>query len=231
LKEEYFYYLKAQKEIGKHIVSISALGSHVNYGVRRDRQKIETYNTEYAVNLYKGSDDLYRQLSAFNVASNIQRDRPTDTEARLALEQLAQSYGWGSLNEDGTYTIDRNIYANLASQNDFIDTVGVITQGERYNNHWGSLNDGIKNESVRQYHKPIFSVRDFWAISDRVYLSNVVYYSSGRGGGTSRSPGLGFGDYDENQQDNFQASYLENTVGSFFPPIDTRIDSIKKRVQ
>jgi len=228
-KEEYFYYVKAQKEIGKHIVSISALGSPVNYGVRRDRQKIETYNAEYAVNLFKGSDDLYRQLSAFNVASNIQRDRPTDTEARLALEQLAQSYGWGSLNEDGTYTIDRNIYADLASQNDFIDTVGVITQGERYNNHWGYLNDGIKNESVRQYHKPIFSVRDFWAISDRVYLSNVVYYSSGRGGGTSRSPGLGFGDYDENQQVNFQASYFENTVGSFFPPIDTRIDSIQKK--
>ena len=219
-REEYFYYGKVQKEIGSHIISASVLGSPVEYGLRRDQQKIATYSAEYAADLFKGDDDLYRRLSQYNVAVNRARENQPGASDELAL--LQEQYGW-----------DQNDFARLATQNDFIDTAGVISKGYRYNNHWGNLNGGILNERVRQYHKPIFSVRDFWSINENLYWSNVVYYSFGRGGSTSRVPSLGFGDYDDNLQVDFQDDYDGNTVGGVFgPPVFPEIlpDELKSGV-
>jgi outer membrane receptor for ferrienterochelin and colicin len=219
-KNEYFYYGKVQKEIGNHIISATAMGSPVEYGLRRDQQKIATYNAGYAADLFKGDDDLYRRLSQYNVAVN--RDRENQPGAADELAALQEQFGWTQAD-----------FASLATQNDFIDTVGVISKGYRYNNHWGNLNGGIQNERERQYHKPIFSIRDFWNINENLYWSNVVYYSFGRGGGTSRVPSLGFGDYDDNLQVDFQDDYDGNTVGGIFgPPIFPEIvpDELKSGV-
>jgi iron complex outermembrane receptor protein len=211
-REEYFYYGKVQKEIGSHIISASVLGSPVEYGLRRDQQKIAVYNAEYAENLFEGSDELYGQLSTYNVTYQGSRyaGSPENQEIYAAeLAGLREEFGWGV-----------NDFAQLASANNFIDTAGVVSKGYRYNNHWGTLNGEVLNERVRQYHKPIFSVRDFWSINENLYWSNVVYYSFGRGGSTSRVPTLGFGDYDENLQVDFQEDYNGNTIGGLFgPPI------------
>jgi len=219
-REEYFYYGKLQKEIGRHIVSVSVLGSPVEYGLRRDQQKIAVYDADYAADLFQGSDQLYDALSNYNVALN--RSRENQPGAADELAALQEQYGWTT--ED---------FRQIASQNDFIDTVGVISKGFRYNNHWGYLNGGVLNERVRQYHKPIFSVRDFWSINENLYLSNVVYYSFGRGGQTSRVPSLGFGDYDDDLQVDFQDDYDNNTIGGVFgPPIFPEIvpDELKSGV-
>lgn len=205
-KEEYFYSFKVQKEIGKHIVSFSAMGSPVKYGVRQDRQKIAVYDKEYARGLFKGNEELYNRLSNYSVADNQGRGNVTTFAPRDSLGEL---YGW-TLQD----------YRDIASENDFIDTTGVISKGFRYNNHWGHLNGSVLNERVRDYHKPIFTLRDFWNISDKVYLSNVVYYSSGRGGGTSRVPSLGFGDYDDELQVDFQDDYTNNTQDGILGPIN-----------
>ena len=211
-KDEYFYYFKAQKQLGNHIISATALGSPVEYGLRRDKQKIVVYDKDYAVDLFNGSDELYRQLSNYNVANNLTRIKPSYSVVR---DSLGEVYGWS-----------RDDFNRIASETDFIDTTGIRSMGFRYNNHWGYLNGGILSESMRDYHKPIFSLRDFWAISDKVYLSNVVYYSFGRGGSSSRRPYLGFGDYDlRTMQVNFQNDYNNNTIGGIFgPPIDTYYD-------
>jgi hypothetical protein len=83
------------------------------------------------------------------------------------------------------------------------------------------LNGDVKNEILRQYHKPIFSLSDFWRVSERLSISNKVYYSYGKGGQTNRIPFLGFGDYDENLQVDFNDDYRNNTEGGLFgPPID-----------
>jgi outer membrane receptor for ferrienterochelin and colicin len=212
-REEYFYYGKVQKEIGNHIISASVLGSPVEYGLRRDRQKIATYDADYAADLFNGSNDLYSRLSEYNVALNMARESNPGSAERMELAALQEELGW-----------DNSEFARIASENDFIDTAGVISKGYRYNNHWGNLNGGIQNERVRQYHKPIFSVRDFWSINENVYWSNVVYYSFGKGGGTARVPSLGFGDYDDNLQVDFQTDYNENTIGGVFgPPISPEI--------
>ena len=202
-KEEYFYFAKVQKVLGNHIISATALGSPVRYGLRRDKQKIVVYDKEYAADLFRGEENLYQQLSQYSVADNI--GRQTSNYARR--DSLGEAYGW-TLSD----------FRSIASENDFIDTAGVISRGYRYNNHWGYLNGQIQHERIRDYHKPIFSVRDFWQISDRVYLSNVVYYSYGLGGQTGRVPSLGFGDYDRELQADFQGDYDGNTVGGLFGP-------------
>ncbi len=67
-----------------------------------------------------------------------------------------------------------------------------IGQGLQYNQHWGylarTLNDPnakseVFNERINHYHKPQITLKDFWAIKDNLYLSNIAYMSIGRGGG------------------------------------------------
>ncbi len=217
-REEYFYYGKVQKDFGTHIVSLTAMGSPVKYGIRSDLNKIPVYDKDYATGLFQGDDDLYRRLSAYNVAQNIGRETNNMSERNA----LAEQYGWGSVDpETGEFVVDPNQFYQIASENDFIDTAGVISKGIRYNNHWGYLNGDVKNERQRDYHKPIFSLSDFWRISERLNLSNKAYFSYGKGGITNRIPFLGFGDYDDNLQADFQGDYDGNTQGGIFgPPID-----------
>lgn len=72
--------------------------------------------------------------------------------------------------------------------------------GLRYNQNWAKLNRwtlngtdtifGVEeniNEKTNYYFKPQFSLRDFWNITDKFYLSNIVYLSAGSGGGTGFS--------------------------------------------
>ena len=72
----------------------------------------------------------------------------------------------------------------------YIDTVFMVNKGTRYNPDWGKYTDRngnvyILNEKVNYYHKPQFTLRDFWNINEKLYLSNIVYLSLGNGGGTS----------------------------------------------
>ena len=76
--------------------------------------------------------------------------------------------------------------------------------GLRYNSNWGTLNrwtygandpsgnptrvyqENSENltQSLNYYFKPQLSLRDFWRINDKFYLSNILYASIGSGGGT-----------------------------------------------
>ena len=53
------------------------------------------------------------------------------------------------------------------------------------------------------------SLRHFWTISDKLYISNILYSSIGHGGGTSMSGNS----YDENGQLNIQDTYNGNFSG------------------
>ena len=80
-----------------------------------------------------------------------------------------------------------------------VDTT-TIERGFEHNEFWGylrryrdasdssSASVEVLHERLNYFHKPVFSLKDFWKISDKVYLSNIVYASFGRGGGTSAGP-------------------------------------------
>ena len=158
--EGYFYYAKIQKEIGNHILSLSAMGAPQKHGQRSYKSDIATYDTTIARSLGDTSDFSGR----------------------------------------------------------------VVNKGIRFNKHWGHLDrwtldnngDTIHNRETlntkqNYYHKPQFSLRDFWTVNDKFYVSNILYVSIGNGGGTSISGSS----YDANGQYNLQDTYDGNAGGPF----------------
>jgi len=162
--EGFFYYAKIQKEIGSHILSLSAMGAPQIHGQRSYKSDIATYDYEYA-----------------------------------------QSLGI----TDSVYNHDMN-------------------RGIKYNKHWGHLDrwtldkNGNKIHNLvtfdtkqNYYHKPQFSLRDFWTVNDKFYVSNILYASIGHGGGTGLSGNTN--NYDTDGQYNLQEAYNTNvnTEGIF----------------
>ena len=139
----WFYFLRVDKEIGKHVLSITAMGAPQEHGQRSHKKSIATFDSTYAV------------------------------EAGM--------------------------------RPGFIDSLGnyglPIDMGLRYNPNWGYLSrasitntDTIYPSAVatstanNYYHKPMFSLRDFWSVNEKLYISNILYLSIGSGGGRSFSP-------------------------------------------
>lgn len=153
----YFYYAKLQKSIGKHVISLSAMGAPQEHGQRRYKSSISTYDSEYALSL------------------------GADTTGQPFLDKgIRYNKHWGWLNR---WTINEN---------------GDTIQGENL----------ALNTSKNYYHKPQFSLRDFWAVNEKLHISNIAYASIGKGGGT-RLDGQ-TSNYDENGQLNLQPIYDEN---------------------
>jgi hypothetical protein len=134
--EGWFYYLKLDKKLGKHLLSFSAMGAPQEHGQRRFPKPLATYDAEYA-------------------------------------------------KENGVDASPGSYFSST-----YIDTNYMVNKGTRYNPDWGKYTDkngkeNILNEKVNYYHKPQFTLRDFWNINEKLYLSNIVYLSLGNGGGTS----------------------------------------------
>lgn len=166
--EAWFYYLKLEKRLGKHILSASAMGAPQKHGQRAYPKPIAVFDREYAEELGCPKD----------------------------LDYINSSY---------------------------INTETQIDKGLRYNCFWGTYTDkdGTEHtayEKLNYYHKPAFSLRDVWNISDDFYVSNILYASLGKGGGTRLSSTTRANDYDEDGQVNFQKFYDQNTDPNSFVP-------------
>ncbi len=126
----------------------------------------------------------------------------------------------------------------------------IYDMGIDYNQHWGyvkrdkevwnadttarildaNADREVLNETRNFYHKPQYSIRDFWNVNDKLAISNVLYMSKGNGGGTGL--GVSLKDYvhvsdwvldttkDDYGQINWQYFYNLNILGGgpFSPP-------------
>lgn len=218
----FFYYVKVQKALGNHTLSISATGSPSENAARGYQQRIATHNKDYARSLFEGSDEEYERLRGYSQAYDgiFNDDTLLQQEELAAYEALNAAYNYGSVED----------FEEDVSATDFIDTTGIVSYGDTYNVHWGMLNDQVLYERQNKYHKPLFSVRHSWRVSDKLYISNMAYASYGYGGGTRVENSLGGGDYTPDGQVDFQKFYNSNTIGGLFgPPIDpTYSDSLLK---
>ena len=156
----YFYYMKVQKEIGKHILSLSAMGAPQKHGQRSYKSNIATYDTAFARSLGDTSN----------------------FSGRIVNKGLQYNKHWGDIDR---WTINDN--------GDTIHNIETLNTKQNY------------------YHKPQFSLRDFWTVNERLYFSNILYASIGQGGGTSISGES----YDDNGQYNLQDIYNGNFAGQF----------------
>ncbi len=141
-----------------------------------------------------------------------------------------------------SYKSDISTYWNQAQKAYKADSVNGVFKGMdyyhreaiKYNKHWGYLdrwtldNNGdtihareTLNTKQNYYHKPQFSLRDFWTVNDKFYISNILYASIGKGGGTSISGSS----YDVNGQYNLQTHYDANYAGNYsIDPIYSETD-------
>lgn len=119
-----FYFLRIDKEIGKHLITISGFGGPQEHGQRAFSTPIASTDSKLA-----------RELGVPETA--IDRLKPR------------------------------------------------IDRGLQYSDAWGYLNGEVKSVRFNYYHKPQFSLRHSWRISDKTFLSNVSYLSIGNGGGTN----------------------------------------------
>ena len=218
----FFYYVKIQKALGNHTLSISATGSPSENASRGYQQRIATHNKDFARSLFTGSEEDYERLRGYSVAY----DAIFNDGTLLQQEELA---AYDSLNALHGYS-SADDFEEEVSATDFIDTTGLVSYGDNYNVHWGMLNNEVLYERQNKYHKPLFSLRHSWRVSDKLYISNMAYASYGYGGGTRLENSLGGGDYTPDGQVDFQKFYNSNTIGGLFgPPIDpTYSDSLLK---
>ena len=168
--EGFFYYAKIQKELGNHILSLSAMGAPQKHGQRSYKSSIATYWNK-AQQMYR-ADSLNGEFKSMDYYFK---------------EAIKYNQHWGNL--------DR---WTLASNGDTIHNKETLNTRQNY------------------YHKPQFSLRDFWTVNDKFYVSNILYASIGNGGGT-RGEGIGMLD----GQQNLQTAYDANVgAGPFGPIID-----------
>ncbi|MDC3305707.1 TonB-dependent receptor [Flavobacteriales bacterium] len=167
--EGYFYYAKIQKEIGNHILSLSAMGAPQKHGQRSYKSDISTYwnraqqayKADSVNGIFKGMDYYHREALKYNKH-------------------------WG-----------------------YLDRWSLNNNGDTIHNR------ETLNTKQNYYHKPQFSLRDFWTVSDKFYISNILYASIGNGGGTSPSKTT----YDTNGQHDLQNIYNANVGAGLFGPI------------
>ena len=155
--EGYFYYTKIQKELGKHILSLSLMGAPQSHGQRSYKSDIATYDTSFA-----------RSLSDTSNFTN-----------RIINKGIGYNKHWGYLDRWTLNTNGDTLHAN--------ETL---------------------NTKKNYYHKPQFSLRDFWTLSDKLHVSNIAYLSIGNGGGTGLSGNTD--NYDASGQYNLQDAYNFN---------------------
>lgn len=219
----WFYYAKIQKELGDHMISLSAMGAPSVNHTKAYQQRIPTYSKEFARDIFRGSDELYEQMREYSARYwTISNDNqlgnvyPTPAAEQEAIAQLNEEFGYES----------RQDFEELMTQYDFIDTTNVLEKGPRYNVHWGNLNGEPQYERENRYHKPLFSLRHSWRANDKFFLVNNLYASFGRGGGTSLRTGgssLGAGDFNDNAQIDFQRFWDAHTQPGIFggdPPLN-----------
>ncbi len=163
--EGWFYYVRIDKDLGKHRLSLKAMGAPQKHGQRSYKKSIAEFDTTYA------------------------RDQGISTNEFLSKPLnlgLKFNPNWG-----------------------YIDRYSLDGQGEKISNG----NDKL-SEKENYYHKPMFSLSDFWNVSDRLYISNIAYLSIGNGGGTGLQNSTSI--TSEGQID-FQTLYDANYSGNFNP--------------
>lgn len=161
--EGYFYFLRVDKEIGNHIISLTAMGAPQEHGQRSHKKYIATYDSTFA---------LENGVSPESINTLINNGEPVNMGLRY-------NPNWGYLSKAYITPTD-TIYPQaqpFSTANNF-------------------------------YHKPMFSLRDFWSVNDKLYISNIMYLSLGDGGGNSFSTTPS---YDQvTGQQNLQVQYNSN---------------------
>lgn len=118
-----------------------------------------------------------------------------------------------------------------------ITSASSYDNGYRYNEHWGYISDDYNSKNVfksrgksiyaerlNYYNKNQITLKDFWAVSDKLSVSNIAYASIGKGGGTKLLK-YSSATKDENGQLDWDAIIRNNREIEFFGQVQPTIDA------
>lgn len=200
------YFLKVEKELGKHLIGLSVMGAPQEHAQRSFKKTINTYDKEYARNYFNGTTEEYDFLVQNNTAlSSLLANYNTDLERQGRTDEVESQF------QENLDALGINDELLELYQTSFIDTSGARNYGIRYNEHWGLLQragqeEKVLTERVNFYHKPQIMLKDFWTINSKLSLSNIAYLSIGKGGGSANDGG-GLSPIDTTGQLNYQNVY------------------------
>ena len=96
---------------------------------------------------------------------------------------LQHNFFSGSLGDTSRFLTARIINKVLTTT-----SIGVILIDGLLNSNGDTIhNNSILNTKQNYFHKPQYSLRHFWVVNDKFYISNISYASIGNGGGTGIS--------------------------------------------
>ena len=200
-----FYYLKVQKKVKNHVISLSGFGAPQQHSQRSFQQGISYWDADYGRGLFEGSDALYETITRFR-ADN-------DTAAYLQ-----------GLSSEG---LDQNSVQEYMTN--YVDTTGALDRGARFNQHWGYRTIDGKEQVFAErrnfYHKPQITLKDFWKVNDKLSVSNMVYVSIGRGGGQGFFNSSSLLAFDDQGQVDWDTMAFENQYVTFGGVTSPTIDS------
>ena len=116
-------------------------------------------------------------------------------------------------------TYDTEFAKNLGIDISNLDGNYAWNKGLKYNAGWGLISRTRYNNNISSkklavntnfYTKPVVNFRDFWAVNEKLYISNMMYLSLGNGGGTETKNSLSLNDINENGQIDWQRIYNAN---------------------
>jgi iron complex outermembrane recepter protein len=135
-------------------------------------------------------------------------------------EHGQRSYKQSIATFDSEYAKDNGVPSEVADNG---KNYGIL-----YNSNWGNINWGDKKtkdyyngsehetrfsdilmERENYYHKPQMNLNWYWQINPKLSLTNVMYLSIGRGGGSGPAGSIPL---DENGQVDFTSAYNTNTT-------------------
>jgi iron complex outermembrane receptor protein len=180
----FFGYLKVNKQLGKHTLSLTAFGAPQESGQRSFfyGYGIEQLDKNYALSLGVDTSSMAiergnRYYYAWNHLVRIRDANP----------ELLQSY------------FNKNISLEELSR-------------------LSGKESEFLNTTQNAFFKPVISLRDFWAVNDKLFFNNSIYFSAGRGGGTramNKKSLVQNQFFDSNGQIDLQFMYENNAFNPF----------------
>jgi iron complex outermembrane recepter protein len=151
----YFLYVKVDKSIGNHIISLAAYGAPQSHAQRLYNLPAAVYNKQWAMDHGVDSSDLA------GYKPSAWKDSKYTYDHGVRFNQHWGQYETYTINNYGKYDLEGHSLADTVNR--------------------GSYND--KNERVNEFFKPQFTLKDFWTVNNKLAISNIAYMSIGRGGG------------------------------------------------
>lgn len=151
----YFLYAKADKSIGKHILSVAAYGAPQSHAQRSYNLPAAVYNREWAEKNGVDTSDLKMYKP------NAWKGNSFTWNHGVRFNQHWGEYETYTINNYNKYSIEGLPLADTVNR-------GTFTS---------------KNERINEYFKPQFTIKDFWTVNNKLSISNIAYLSLGSGGG------------------------------------------------